>query len=53
MPFRLINIPAVAINQALRGLVNNFYIVYLNDILIFSKTEEEHTGHLRLVYKRL
>ena len=30
------------INKALRGLVNDFCIVYLDDILVFSKTEEEH-----------
>ena len=56
MPFGLTNAPAAFqayINQALRGLVDDFYIVYLDDILIFSKTEEEHAGHLRLVYDRL
>ncbi|EED13485.1 retrovirus polyprotein, putative [Talaromyces stipitatus ATCC 10500] len=41
------------INQALRGLVDDFCIVYLDDILIFSKTKEEHTEHLRLVYEWL
>jgi len=41
MPFGLTNTPATFqayINRALRGLVDNFYIVYLNDILIFSRT---------------
>jgi len=45
----LTNAPAAFqayINQALRGLVDDFCIVYLDDILIFSKTEEEHTKHL-------
>ena len=49
MPFGLTNAPATFqgyINQALRGLVDDFCIVYLDDILIFSKTREEHTQHL-------
>jgi RNase H-like domain found in reverse transcriptase/Reverse transcriptase (RNA-dependent DNA polymerase)/Integrase zinc binding domain/Chromo (CHRromatin Organisation MOdifier) domain/Integrase core domain len=56
MPFGLTNAPAAFqayINQALRGLVDDFCIVYLDDILIFSKTEEEHAEHLRLVCDRL
>ena len=34
------------INKALRGLVDDFCIVYLDDILIFSKTREEYDQHL-------
>ena len=30
-----------------------FYIVYLDDILIFSKNPEEHQEHLELVIERL
>ena len=56
MPFGLTNAPAAFqayINQALRGLVDDFCIVYLDDILIFSKTEEQHTEHLQLICERL
>ena len=56
MPFGLTNAPAAFqayINQALRGLVDDFCIVYLDDILIFSRTEEEHAEHLQLVCQRL
>ena len=56
MLFRLTNCPAafqVYINNALQGLVDNFCIVYLDNILIFLKSEEEHTEHLKQIYKQL
>ncbi len=40
------------INSALRKFLNVFVIVYLDDILIYSQNEEEHTNHVRLVLKR-
>ena len=45
LPFRLINAPATFqayINHALRGLIDVFYVVYLNDILVFSRIPNEH-----------
>ena len=56
MSFDLTNISVifqVYINQALCDLVNNFYIVYLDNILIFFKSEEEHYQHLELVIEHL
>jgi reverse transcriptase-like protein len=56
VPFGLTNAPAAFqayINHVLRGLVDDFCIVYLDDILIFSKTEEERTDHLRQICERL
>jgi hypothetical protein len=56
MPFGLTNAPATFqayINNTLRGLVDVFCIVYLDDILIFSRTPEEHMKHLELVIERL
>ena len=56
MPFGLTNAPATFqayINRALRGLVDDFCVVYLDDILVFSKSEEEHYQHLELVIERL
>ena len=56
MPFGLTNAPAAFqayINHALRGLVDDFCIVYLDDILVFSRSEEEHTKHLHQVCERL
>jgi len=54
--FNLINAPAIFqtyINRALRGLVNNFYIVYLNNILIFFRTKIEYLCHLKYVIEHL
>ena len=49
MPFGLTNAPASfqkMINHVLREYIDNFVIVYLDDILIFSKTLEEHEKHI-------
>ncbi len=40
------------INFVLRKFLNVFVIIYLNDILIYSQNEKEHTNHVRLVLKR-
>lgn len=56
MPFGLTNAPAVfqaLINDVLRDLLNQFVFVYLDDILIFSKSLEEHEGHVSRVLQRL
>ncbi len=41
------------INQILKGLIDDFYIIYLDNILIFSKIEEEYMKHLQKVCWRL
>lgn len=56
MPFGLTNAPATFqayINQTLAGLMDTCCVVYLDDILIFSNSAEEHTQHLRAVLARL
>ncbi|KAI3365894.1 hypothetical protein L3Q82_000868 [Scortum barcoo] len=56
MPFGLTNAPAVfqaMINDVLRDMLNRFIFVYLDDILIFSRSLPEHTQHVRQVLQRL
>ena len=56
MPFRLTNAPAVfqsLVNDVLRGLLNHSVFVYIDDILIFSRSVEEHRVHVRQVLQRL
>ena len=56
IPFSLTNAPAtfqVYINRALAGLVDVYYVVYLDDILIYSNIRKEYTQYLRLIIERL
>ena len=56
LPFGLTNAPAVfqaLVNDVLGDLLNTCVVIYLDDILIFSRTPEEHTNHVRLVLQRL
>jgi hypothetical protein len=56
MPFEITNAPAVFqhfMNENFHNLLNIYVIVYLDDILIFSKSMEEHVGHVKEVKKRL
>jgi hypothetical protein len=40
-------------NEVLKYFIGNFVIVYMDDIVVFSKTKEEHLRHLTLVMRRL
>ncbi|KAL0154822.1 hypothetical protein M9458_049085 [Cirrhinus mrigala] len=56
MPYGLANAPAVFqsfINEILKDFMNKFVIAYIDDILIFSKSEAEHITHVRAVLSRL
>jgi cell fate regulator YaaT (PSP1 superfamily) len=56
MPFGLTNAFATFqayINEALEGLLNVICVAYLDDICIYSESEEEHEERVRLVLDRL
>ncbi|KAL0560422.1 hypothetical protein IC582_000827 [Cucumis melo] len=56
MSFGLTNAPAVfmdLMNRVFREFLDTFVIVFIDDILIYSKTEAEHEEHLRLVLQTL
>ena len=40
-------------NFVMHGYIDDFILVYLDDILAFSNTEDEHQSHLRKVFDRL
>ncbi|GJW69656.1 putative reverse transcriptase domain-containing protein [Tanacetum coccineum] len=52
MPFGLTNTPAVFIdlmNHVYKPYLDKFFIVFIDDILIYSKTKKDHENHLRLM----
>ena len=52
MPFGLINAPAAFIdlmNWLFRSQLNMFVVMFIDDILLYSPTEEAHAEHLREV----
>ena len=56
MGFGLCNAPATfqsLMNEVLRPYLRKFVVVFLDDILIFSKTWEEHLTHVRTVFTAL
>ena len=56
MPFGLSNAPITfmrLMNEMLKEFIGKFVIVYLDDILIFSRTKGEHLQHVRKVLEKL
>ncbi|KAL4023074.1 hypothetical protein IC575_016822 [Cucumis melo] len=56
MSFGLTNAPAVfmdLMNRVFREFLDTFVIVFIDDILIYSKTEAEHEEHLHIVLQTL
>ncbi|GJY29064.1 putative reverse transcriptase domain-containing protein [Tanacetum coccineum] len=56
MPFGLTNAPAVfmdLLNRVCKSYLDKFVIVFIDDILIYSKSRKEHEGHLKLILRLL
>ncbi|GJY96467.1 putative reverse transcriptase domain-containing protein [Tanacetum coccineum] len=56
MLFGLTNAPAVfmdLMNRVYKPYLDRFVIVFIDDILIYSKSRKEHEGHLKLILKLL
>nr|GEV15718.1 putative reverse transcriptase domain-containing protein [Tanacetum cinerariifolium] len=56
MPFRLTNAPVVFIdllNRMCKPYLDRFFIVFIDDILIYLKSKEDHEVHLKLVLELL
>ncbi|XP_019237810.1 PREDICTED: uncharacterized protein LOC109217960 [Nicotiana attenuata] len=56
MSFGLTNAPAAfmyLINSVFQPYLDSFVIVFINDILVYSRSQEEHAQHLRVVLQRL
>ncbi|GBG92374.1 hypothetical protein CBR_g55282 [Chara braunii] len=52
MPFGITNTPVMfqaAMTNEFRAMLDRFVMVYLDDILVYSRTLEDHLGHLRRV----
>ncbi len=56
MPFGLCNAPATfqrLMNKILRPYISKFVEVYLDDVIIHSRTKEEHIKHVRAVLQKI
>ncbi|GBG83918.1 hypothetical protein CBR_g37789 [Chara braunii] len=56
MPFGLTNTPTTfqaAMTDEFHAMLDQFVLVYLDDILVYSQTLEDHLGHLRRVLETL
>ena len=56
MPFGMTNAPVAfmdLMNRVVRPYLDQFVVVFIDDILVYSKNEQEHEQHLRIVLQTL
>lgn len=56
MPFGVTNVPTTfmdLMNRVFKNYLDEFVIVFIDDILIYSKDEDQHAEHLRIVLQTL
>ena len=56
MPFGLTNAPAVfmdLMNRVFRPYLDKFVIVFIDDILVYSSSSDDHEKHLRIVLQTM
>ncbi|GJU41457.1 putative reverse transcriptase domain-containing protein [Tanacetum coccineum] len=56
MPFSLTNAPTIfmdLMNRVCKPYLDRFVIIFIDDILIYSKSRKEHEGHLKLILRLL
>ena len=56
MSFGLTNAPTTfmdLMNRVFQNYLDSFVIVFIDNILVYSKNEDDHMGHLRVVWKTL
>ncbi|GJS20991.1 putative reverse transcriptase domain-containing protein [Tanacetum coccineum] len=56
MPFGLTNVPAIfmdLMNRVCKPYLDRFVVVFIDDILIYSKSRKEHEGNLKLILRLL
>ncbi len=56
MLFELINASAIFqfyVNHMLKSFMNIYYVIYLNDVLVYSETKEQHWEHVHKILHML